>query len=136
MNALLVQVLMQLTSALTILTHERDALAATLAMLHGDVERLHDEVAALRGQVAHRVTAVTAMSCPLYPSLTSETREHVDTACAAYHLGRKAQPLRAWACYENGPLRPVRIHGRSAWAVAEPRRIGNRSLRLGYGREP
>jgi len=133
MNDPLVHVLMQLTSALTILTHERDALAATLARLHGDVERLHDEVAALRGQIAHRVTAVTTISCPIYPSLASETREHVDTACAAYHLGRKAQTLRAWACHENGPLRPVRIHGRLAWAVADLRRIGSRSLRLDHG---
>lgn len=136
MNDPLVHALMQLTSALTILAHERDALAATLVRLHEEVERMHDEVAALRDQVAHRVAAVTTMSCPVYPSLASETREHVDTACAAYHLGRKAQTLRAWACHENGPLRPVRIHGRLAWAVADLRQIAGRSLRSNRAANP
>ena len=136
MNDPLVHVLMQLTSALNILTHERDALAATLARLHGDVERLQDEVAALRSQVTRRITAETAISYPIYPSLTSETRKHVGTACAAYHLGRKAQTLRAWACHENGPLRPVRIHGRLAWAVADLRQIGSRSLHLDHDANP
>lgn len=123
MNDPLVQVLMQLTSTLTILASERDVLATALAELHVDVKQLHEEVATLRGQSAHRITAVTDISIPIYPSLANETREYVDTACAAYHLGRKVQTLRAWACHENGPLRPVRIHGRLAWDVAELRQI-------------
>ncbi|MCS0585336.1 DNA-binding protein [Massilia pinisoli] len=64
--------------------------------------------------------------CAPYSSLANETREHVDTACAAYHLGRKVQTLRKWACYENGPVRPIRIHGRLAWAVTDLRRLGYR----------
>src|SRR5471032_2423548 len=58
-----------------------------------------------------------------YPPLDWETRTHVDTACAAYHLTRKPQTMRVWACLENGPLRPVRISGRLAWAVADIRRL-------------
>lgn len=57
------------------------------------------------------------------PSLAEETRTHVATARAAYWLNRKEQTLRMWACYENGPLRPVRINGRLAWSVAEIRRL-------------
>lgn len=53
-----------------------------------------------------------------FPTLDQETRTHVDTHSAAYHLNRKAQTLRAWACLENGPIRPVRVHGRLAWPVA------------------
>lgn len=49
--------------------------------------------------------------------LGQELRTHVDTACAAYHLGRRPQTLRAWACLENGPLRPTRINGRLSWPV-------------------
>lgn len=55
--------------------------------------------------------------------LDLERRTHVDTACAAYHLGRKPQTLRVWASSENGPLRPVRVNGRLAWPVAEIRRV-------------
>lgn len=58
-----------------------------------------------------------------FVSLDAETRTAVDTATAAYHLSRQPQTLRAWACLENGPLRPVRVHGRLAWPVAELRRV-------------
>jgi hypothetical protein len=45
------------------------------------------------------------MSGPQYQPLDQETRTHVETACAAFHLTRKPQTMRAWACLENGPLR-------------------------------
>lgn len=54
-----------------------------------------------------------------YPPLSEETRSHVDTACAAFHLTRASQTLRKWACLENGPIRPVRINGRLSWSVAD-----------------
>lgn len=60
-----------------------------------------------------------------YPSLELETRSHVDTACAAFHVIRKEQTLRAWACLENGPIRPIRINGRLAWPVAAIRALLN-----------
>jgi len=58
-----------------------------------------------------------------FPPLEQETRTVVDTDCAAYHLNREPQTLRVWACKENGPLRPMRIHGRLAWPVAALRRL-------------
>lgn len=60
-----------------------------------------------------------------FQSLEIETRSHVETACAAFHLTRKAQTLRAWASLENGPLRPRRIGGRLAWSVADIKRLLN-----------
>jgi hypothetical protein len=60
---------------------------------------------------------------PLFVSLDQENRPYVETAAAAYYLSRQPQTLRAWACLENGPLRPVRVHGRLAWPVAEIRRV-------------
>ena len=45
------------------------------------------------------------------PTLTT------DEAAAA--LNRQPQTLRKWACLENGPIRPVRIHRRLAWKVAD-----------------
>jgi hypothetical protein len=41
--------------------------------------------------------------------------ETLTTAEAAVALNRKPQTLRMWACNENGPIRPVRVHGRLAW---------------------
>jgi hypothetical protein len=36
--------------------------------------------------------------------LDPEQRTHVDTASAAYHLGRKVQTMRVWASTERGPF--------------------------------
>jgi len=41
---------------------------------------------------------------PRFTPLEYEDRSHVDTASAAYHLGRRPQTMRVWACLENGPL--------------------------------
>ena len=71
----------------------------------------------------HSATAREGATGPAFVSLDAETRAAVDTATAAYHLNRQPQTLRAWACLENGPLRPVRVHGRLAWPVAELRRV-------------
>lgn len=59
------------------------------------------------------------------PMLISEMRSHVDTNTAAGLLGRAPQTLRKWACYEDGPLRPTRVNGRLAWAVADISRLFN-----------
>lgn len=56
-------------------------------------------------------------------SLNSENRTSLPTPEAAHHLGRKPQTLRAWACLENGPIRPIRVHGRLLWPVADIRRL-------------
>ena len=71
----------------------------------------------------HSAETRAAATGAAYVSLAAETRTAVDTACAAHHLMRKPQTLRGWACLENGPLRPVRVHGRLAWPVAELRRV-------------
>ncbi len=60
---------------------------------------------------------------PAFVSLARETRAAVDTETAAFHLNRKAQTLRAWACKENGPLRPLRVHGRLAWNVSQLKKL-------------
>lgn len=60
---------------------------------------------------------------PGFGVLALERRTHIDTACAAYHLGRKPQTLRVWASSETGPLRPIRVNGRLAWPVEEIRRL-------------
>ena len=69
------------------------------------------------------MTQPTKVVEPEFVPLHLQTRTHVDTAAAAYHLNRKTQTLRNWACHEDGPLRPIRVHGRLAWPVAELRRV-------------
>ena len=58
-----------------------------------------------------------------FPPLEQVTRPTVPTEQAAYYLNRRPQICRAWACLENGPIRPIRINGRLAWNVAELRRV-------------
>ena len=58
-----------------------------------------------------------------FPSLDQETRTVVNTTVAAFHLNRRPQTLRAWACVENPAIRPLRINGRLAWPVKELRRM-------------
>ncbi len=60
-----------------------------------------------------------------FTPLAQETRSAIPTDAAAHHLNRQPQTLRAWACLENGPIRPVRIHGRLAWPVASIRELLN-----------
>ena len=55
--------------------------------------------------------------------LAQETREALPTREAAAHLSRAQQTLRIWACREDGPLRPLRVHGRLLWPVSELRRV-------------
>lgn len=66
-----------------------------------------------------------ASRAQIFPSLDRETRSHVDTACASFHLNRRPQTLRAWASTEQGAIRPVRVCGRLAWAVADIKRALN-----------
>ncbi len=58
-----------------------------------------------------------------FPRLEQESRPAVETAAAAYYLNRQPQTLRGWACQENGPLRPIRVHGRLMWPTAELKRL-------------
>lgn len=58
-----------------------------------------------------------------YTSLDQESRTTIPTNEAAHHLNRRPQTLRAWACLEDGPIRPVRINGRLSWRVSDIKRI-------------
>jgi hypothetical protein len=64
----------------------------------------------------------TVHSMRIYPALAAETRSHVETGCAAFHLNRKPQTMRTWACL-GGALQPIRIGGRLAWSVADIRNL-------------
>ena len=71
------------------------------------------------------IQSSAAHNLPTYCPLELETRPTVPTDAAAYYLNRRPQTLRAWACLENGALRPIRISGRLAWSVASIRALLN-----------
>lgn len=72
----------------------------------------------------HHDTGKPHQAAPVhYPPLEEINKPSVPTEQAAYYLNRKQQTLRGWACLENGPLRPLRVHGRLAWPVAEIKRV-------------
>jgi len=72
-----------------------------------------------------QATAAAHWPDQLFPPLEQESRSHVETARAAYHLNRQPQTMRSWASLETGPIRPIRISGRLAWPVAEIRALLN-----------
>lgn len=71
----------------------------------------------------HSAQARRAAFEPQFPPLEHVTSPSVPTAQAAYYLNRRPQTLRGWACTEAGALRPVRLHGRLAWRVADIRAL-------------
>jgi hypothetical protein len=79
----------------------------------------------LNDELQSRLPPATAPPQPLLPPLENVIRPTVPTDAAAYYLNRKPQTLRAWACLESGPLRPVRINGRLAWSVSAIRALLN-----------
>ena len=60
-----------------------------------------------------------------FPPLESVTSPTIRTNAAAYYLNRQPQTLRAWACLENGAIRPLRINGRLAWPTVKNRALLN-----------
>ena len=61
------------------------------------------------------------MNTPTFTPLSQENRLLVDTITAAFHLMRKPQTLRAWACHQDKAalVLPVKIGNRLAWRVAD-----------------
>ena len=68
-----------------------------------------------------------------FPPLAIEPRSTVTTEAAAFYLNRKPQTLRAWACEGTGPIRPLRIHSRLAWKVADIQAVLNGDATHGHG---
>jgi len=52
-------------------------------------------------------------------STRTDLPEILTTNEAAPFINRRPQTLRKWAAFENGPIRPLRIHGRLAWRVSD-----------------
>jgi hypothetical protein len=55
--------------------------------------------------------------------LAEEIRTTLPTDEAAYHLNRKQQTMRIWACQQNGPIQPIRVNGRLAWPTDAIRKL-------------
>lgn len=99
--------------------------AAPIAAAIGFVPPGARSSVAARGTADHRQKFNdSASTCaPLYLRLEHVTRPYLTTAETAHYLNLKPQTLRAWACYELGPLRPVRIARRLGWRTDEVREL-------------
>lgn len=75
------------------------------------------------GPTHNTANSIAAAVAQHYPPLEEVNRPSVPTEQAAHYLMRRPQTLRGWACFENGPIRPIRINGRLGWPVAELRRL-------------
>lgn len=47
----------------------------------------------------------------------------LSTLNAARVLDLKPQTLRRWACFQCGPIQPVRVNGRLLWRIADLGRL-------------
>jgi len=65
----------------------------------------------------------TNQNSQTFPPLDQVTRPTLPTDAAAYYLNRKPQTLRLWACYQNGPIQPLRINGRLSWTTDTIRKL-------------
>lgn len=83
---------------------------------------------------AQNSTRRAATAPQQFPPLELVNRPTVPTEQAAYYLNRRPQTLRHHACMENGPIRPLRIHGRLAWPVAAIRAL--LQVPAGAGNQP
>ncbi len=54
---------------------------------------------------------------------TEALPEVLSTKDAAPLVNRKQQTLRKWAATGTGPIKPIRIHGRLAWRLADLRSL-------------
>lgn len=73
-------------------------------------------------QAMREATAPQQFTAP-FPPLVLVTKPNLTTGELAYYLNRRPQTLRAWACLQNGPLRPKRIGGLLAWSTLEAKAL-------------
>ena len=45
------------------------------------------------------------------------------TSEAADKLRRKARTLHRWACYDTGPVKPIKVNGRLLWSLDQISRL-------------
>lgn len=78
-------------------------------------------------QTAKHSAAPKEAFTPPYPPLAEVSKPNLTTAELAYYLDRRPNTLRAWACREDGPIRPIRSHGRLAWPTDQAKVVAGLS---------
>ena len=68
--------------------------------------------------IPHSTASALAHNLPEFAAI-AKGRDTLTTREAAGTINRAPQTLRKWACLEDGPIRPIRIHGRLAWKVSD-----------------
>lgn len=57
------------------------------------------------------------------PPLTQVTRPNLTTKEVAFYTNMAEQTWREYACYDKGPIRPLRICGRLHWPTEAVRKL-------------
>ena len=74
--------------------------------------------------IISRTPQTSALRLKMNPNSQKNVLPEVLTTIeAAAAINRQPQTLRKWACLDNGPIRPVRIHGRLAWRVTDLQKL-------------
>ena len=58
-----------------------------------------------------------------HPLLEDVSKPSLSTQEIAYYTGMAPQTWRKHACYETGPIRPVRLLGRLRWSTSQVRAL-------------
>ena len=102
---------------------ERPEQAHILTGAHKDNMRPNTGRRAATPPTAGATAGANTNSAQCWLPLESVTRLNVTTDEAAFYLNRRPQTLRGWACHQDGPLGPSKIHGRLAWSVADIKKL-------------
>lgn len=68
-----------------------------------------------RNPAAHEAHEVLSSGNSPYPPLEDVTRPNLTTKEVAYYTNMSEQTWREYACYETGPIKPVRVCNRLNW---------------------
>ena len=68
-------------------------------------------------------TRHAATELELYPPLALVTCPVLTTAEIAFYTKTQPQTWRAHACYESGPIKPLRLLGKLRWSTDAVRRL-------------
>lgn len=74
----------------------------------------------IQNDLLKRINALSLQSgVASLAAIIASGRTVASTAEAANSLGYKSQTMRRWACYDSGPIRPVRVGGHLRWKITD-----------------
>jgi hypothetical protein len=72
----------------------------------------------MNASARNQYTNTSANYSAPFPPIDTVTKPNLTTAEYAYYSNIAEQTARVYACYDKGPIRPIRINGRLNWPTA------------------